>query len=652
MKRLVAWGDDPDDAVFPGDGFHLADDQWFRDRHDDKRFAAGVEGLDDLVYSHDLHLDELDNYHYRIPFTVADPDRALVRRAGMAAQDMKLGKEYMARLEDELAIVKDTGQAGYLLLVAACTDWCYENDVFFQARGSASGSIICWLLGITQVDPLKYGLGFSRFISRDRTKPADIDLDIERSRRDEFIEMLKQNYAVAQIGTWAEMGLTGDDENGKGSLAVKYYSQYNKRNEKKIHDWEEIPDADRLSLRALATAAPYSSHGTHAAGIIVTSQQSELDSLVPLMRVGDKKNPRFVSQYDMDDIELMGLVKLDALGLATMDVLHKAMDNLGRNIKDGLSWIPLADRSTFAMISKGMTDGIFQLEGGSARRGCRDLKPSKLDDVIASMSLFRPATMNSGATDSYINRKNKAENQPDLPPILRKHTLKTYGTIIYQDQVIDALRDIGMDADNLTAFLKAVKASNANIGNAGVVIKQYEEMVKGLAEEHEITGEHWEWFWESISGFAAYSFNLAHSTMYGLTAYRCAYLVNHHPTEYFAALLNEWAGTPKEANYLSIARKRGMKFRRPTVNRSQYSYSVVQEGQIMKGMLSVDGIAEKTAKKIIDARPKGGFTSIAHFCECVGPTFSGVRNYRKTGETDVGTLGKMVAVGMFDGIDG
>jgi DNA polymerase-3 subunit alpha len=259
--------------------------------------------------------------------------------------------------------------------------------------------------------------------------------------------------------------------------------------------------------------------------------------------------------------------------------------------------------------------------------------------------------MNSGATESYIKRKNKLEEQPVLPDILRKHTLKTYGTIIYQDQVIDALRDIGMDAENLTAFLKAVKASNANIGDAGVVIKQYEAMVRQKAGEHGIEGEHWDWFWESISGFAAYSFNLAHSTTYGLTAYRCAYLVEHHPTEFFAAVLSVWAGTPKETDYIRAARQRGLKFRRPTVNDSQYSYSVVREGTIMKGMLSVDGIAQKTAQKIIDARPEGGFTSLRHFCELMGTTFSGVRNYLNTDEVDSGTLGKMARAGMFDALE-
>lgn len=652
LKRLVAWGDQPDDAVFPGDGFHLADDQWFAERHNVWRYNAGTAGLDDLVNAHDLHIEELDTYHYRIPFMVADPDEALLKRCINILHDRKMdGEKEYARLSDELAIIKDTRQAGYLLLVAAVTDWCQQNHVFFQARGSASGSMVCYLLGITQVDPIKYGLGFSRFISRDRTKPADIDLDVERNRRDDLIDMLNQNYAVAQIGTWLEMGMT-DDEDAKGSLLVKYYAQHNKRTTEKITTWEAIPSADKASLRALAGMSPYSAHGTHAAGIIVTSQQSELDAYVPLMRVGDKKNPRYVSQYGMDDIEAMGLVKLDVLGSATMEILHKAMENLGRKIEDGLSWIPLSDRKTYAMISRGQTDGVFQLEGGSARRGVRELKPTKLDDVIASMSLFRPATMNSGATASYIRRKNREEEQPELPSILRKHTLKTYGTIIYQDQVIDALRDIGMDADNLTAFLKAVKASNANIGNAGFVIREYEKTVKDMCAEHGITGEHWDWFWESISGFAAYSFNLAHSTTYGLTAYRCAYLVEHHPTEFFAAVLSVWAGKgQKETDYIRAARQRGLKFRRPTVNISQYSYSVVREGTIMKGMLSVDGIAEKTAQKIIDARPEGGFTSVKHFCEVMGSTFSGVRNYLNTGEVDSGTLGKMARAGMFDSLE-
>lgn len=649
LKRLVAWGNDPDDAVFPGDGFHLADDAWFAEHHKGKRFAAGLEGLVHLSSLHDLSIPELDTYHYNIPFTVADPQKALGMRCMAEAMDRKLGDRYTDRLMDELEIVKDTGMAGYLMLVASVTDWCRDNGIFYQARGSASGSILCWLLGITQVDPIKHELRFERFISRDRMKPPDIDLDVERNRRDELIEWLSKNYAVCQIGTWMEMGMK--DEEGKGSLIVKYYAQYNKRHAEKIHEWDEIPEADQLSLRALAHMKPFSAHGTHAAGMIVTTDQSQLDKMVPVMRVGDKKNPRYVSQYEMDDIEALGLVKLDVLGLATLEVLNKCMRNLGRDVADGLDWIPTSDRATFAMIARGNTDGVFQLEGGSARRGVRDLKPSKLDDVIASMALFRPATMNSGATDSFINRKHKKESIPVQSEIIRKHSLKTYGILVYQEQIIAILRDLGMTPDDLTAFLKAVKASNASVGDAAKVIDGYREQVRAMAQEHDIDGDEWEWLWEAIEGFSAYGFNKAHATAYGLTAYRCAYLAHHHPTEFFAALLSVWAGTPKEGQYLRAARQRGMRFRSPSLNGSERSYTVVREGTIMKGLLSVDGIAERTAARIIDNRPKDGYASIDDFCQR-NPSISGVKHYMATGELNSGIVGKMNEARMFDTLEG
>jgi DNA polymerase-3 subunit alpha len=651
MKRLVSWGDDPDDAVFPGDGFQLADDSWFKSHHDEARYERGVEGLKDLYDSHDLSIKQLDNYSYNIPFTVPDPQSELTTRATTTLIQKHLPDRYMERLLDELEIVRDTGMAGYLLLVAAVTDWCRENHVFYQARGSASGSIICWLTQITQFDPIKYDLRFERFISRDRMKPPDVDLDIEHTRREDLIQWLSQSYSVMQIGTWAKMGLHDEDEGGAGTLVRKFYTMWNKTQDEKVHTWDRMPTEWRESLYALSDYNAYNNYGKNAAGLIVTTSRDELTAIVPTMRSGTKKDPTWISQYPKDDVEALGLVKLDILGLQTLSVLNICMKNLGRNVEEGLDWIPLNDRQTYNMISRGQTEGVFQLEGYTARRGVRELKPSKIDDIIASMALFRPATLSSGATKSFIKRKHKEERVPQRHELIHRNTVKTFGIIVYQEQVISILRELGMSPDDLTSFLKAVKASNAAIGDAAKVIEGHKASVKAMAHAVGIRGDDWSLLWEAIEGFSAYGFNKAHATAYGFTAYRCAYLSCHYPTQFFAAQLSVWAGTDKEVAYLKAARERGIKLRRAEINESNKSYTVVREGTIRKGLLSIDGIAEISANKIIAARPPEGFTSIDDFCQRLGTSLSGIKNYKLTGETDSGTLGKLFVSGVMSNLE-
>lgn len=663
LKRLVSFGPDPDDATFPGDGFGLADEGWLRAHHHDSRFAAGVEGLDDLLGAHDLTIPQLEKYHYNIPFTVDDPNKTLRERAMRTLEDMRLDKEkkYVERLEEELSVIKDTGMAGYLLLVQEVTDWCRANKVFYQARGSASGSIVCWLLRITQANPIKWGLSFERFISRDRVKPPDIDLDVEKHRRKELLEYLRGKFAVAQIGTWVEFSLHGEeDEDGesesKGSLRVKYYTARSRAGDP-VHSWADVPEADKEALYRISDLKPFSGYGTHAAGVVVTTSHAEIDNLVPMMQVASSKT--MVTQYEMDDVEALGLVKLDVLGLKTLSVLHACMDNLGKDVFRGLDWIPLNDAATYRAISRGDTEGVFQLEGGSAAKGCKRLKPSKIGDIIAAMALFRPATMNSGATDSYIMRKHRDEEVPAWSPMIAKETAHTYGILLYQEQVISILRQLGMSADDLTKFLKAVKASNSGIGNAGAVIDGYRDMVWAMAVDAGFTRFEWEWFWESATGFAAYGFNQSHSTAYGITAYRCAYLATNHPLEYFAALLayssteKKKGQRSKEEIYLSAARSRGIKVRRADVNYSGVTYAVDAEaGAIRKGLKTIKGVGETSAEDIVAKRPEGGYTSLEHFARClIGTKVTGVKPFLEEGDKTVGIFGKLYDAGALDSLE-
>lgn len=660
LKRLVAYGPDEDDAIFPGDGFHLATDQWFMDHHSEQRLRAGRQGLEDLLEAHDLSIKELDSYHYNIPFTVEDPQQELVDKCTTALQDMGFNSAkrtmYMERLLTELEIIKDTGMAGYLVLVAEVTDWCRTNRIFYQARGSASGSIVCWLMGITQVDPIKYKLRFEQFISRDRTKPPDVDLDVEHVHRQDLIEWLNQRFAVHQIGTWLEYSLAGEDDKieekrGKGSLRVRYYARLRALG-KPIDEWDDVPQQEKDNLYKLADISPMSAYGTHAAGLVVTSTEEEFGKLIPLMKVAS--SGIYVTQYEMKDIDKIGYVKLDVLGLKTLTVLHKALDNLGRDVFDGWDWIPLTDADTFKAISKGNTDGVFQLEGKVTKIWCRNLRPTKIGDVIAAMALFRTAVFKAGTTQEYIARRHKDHPVPQMHTIFENNTKYTYGLIIYQEQIVGILRDLGMSIDDLDIFLNAVKASQkAERAAAAEIIGKQRQLVQGMCDAHGISDEDFLFLWSVIEGFADYGFKQAHATAYGLTAYYCAYLSVHHSLEFHSALLEVAAGTPKESGYVNAVRAKGIRIAKADVNASQISYGVDPSHRyIRRGLLGVKGIGIKAAREIVTKRPPEGYVNLKDLCTRVNRSVTGTRAYLESGDHMVGAIGKLWEAGALDSLIG
>jgi DNA polymerase-3 subunit alpha len=272
------------------------------------------------------------------------------------------------------------------------------------------------------------------------------------------------------------------------------------------------------------------------------------------------------------------------------------------------------------------------------------------------MALFRPATMDSGATRQYINVKHKRAERVQRHPMLDEVTKETHGVLLFQEQVISVLRNLGMDPDNLTKFLKAVKASQQDeMVKAKADIEGYEVMVNQMAKEAGINDDDWTWLWEAITGFAAYGFNRAHSTVYGLTAYRCGYLAANHPIEFHAALLNVAAGGEKEAGYITATRKREIRIARADIQESGISYEVSANGRsIRKGLTSVKGCGVVASTAIIKARPAGGFESLDQFCRLLAPggKVNGVKPYLETGDKGVGVLGKLMESGAMDSLEG
>jgi DNA polymerase-3 subunit alpha len=401
----------------------------------------------------------------------------------------------------------------------------------------------------------------------------------------------------------------------------------------------------KLSEREL-----YSGMGTNAAGVVITSTKAEFDKLVPMAYMASRSG--FVSQYAKDDIEALGLVKLDVLGSKTLTVMQRCMDNLGMDVSH-LDDIEYQDAPTYRLIRSGDTTGVFQLEGRTSRWGCKDLKPSKIADVIAAMALFRPAAMGSGGTKAYINRKHGREPIPKRHELIASVTKDTWGVMLYQEQVIDILRALGMDADNLTKFLKAVKASNKNIGAAGVVIKGYQEWISEKCIEIGMSAEDQQFLDEAIAGFAEYGFNRAHATVYGITAYRCGYLAARHPVEFHAALLDVAAETKskKEPGYVQATRKRGVKILAPNINVSGASYTVDRSlGVIRRGLLSVDGIGIKTAEVLAELAPYRSITDMVGRCPA-RPVSGGAKWDGEHLDTLIGVLGKLRDAGLLASLE-
>lgn len=646
LKRLVAFGPDPDDAVFPGDGFHLADDAWIGAHHSGDRLARGLEGLGDLLGRHTLSIPVLDSYSYSVPRVVNEPQVAMESRCLQQLQEMGLPKTYSAQLAEEFEVIEAAGMAGYMMLVTMVTDYLRKEDIAFHTRGSAAGSLVCYLLGISNVDPLHWDLRFERFLSRDRTKPPDIDLDIAHDRRQDVLDWLNTKFAAHQIGSWGLYRLDdeeGDDgETERGSLRVRYFSTANKRGDE-IKDWSDIPPEDKAMLHDLSERKLYKGMGTNAAGIVITSTKQEFDRLVPLAYMA---RGGYVSQYSKNQIEMLGLVKLDVMGSKTLTVMRKTMEILGLTLAD-LSEVRLTNANTFKLIKAGHTGGVFQLEGKSTTWGCRDLKPNQIKDVIAAMALFRPAAMNTGGTRAYIKRKHRQEDVPVRHELIQKATGDTYGVLLYQEQVIDMLRGLGMDPENLTKFLKAVKASNSDIGDAGRVIAGYQEWIGAQCTRLGMNDDDRAFLDEAIAGFAAYGFNRAHATVYGLAAYRCAYLSANYPVEFHTALLAVAAEgeKPKHLRYLRTTKQRGIRILSANVNSSGATYTVDPDfpGAIRKGLVSIDGIGVRTAEVLAANAPYADLDDLVE--RSPARPVSGGKNYDGTPESLNGALGALREAG-------
>ena len=626
MKRLMTWSDDPDDAVFPGDGYHMVDECWMTDRYPAGVLNDGLAGLAHLAETADVVIPELDEFHLAVPDTGGDPDSTLrletlrghAAKRESGAIKVSRDKEYLRRECDELDVVTGAGFSGYLLLTKAVCDYMRAEGIPFRVRGSAGGSLLCWLLGITQLDSIAWGLPFDRFLSTDRTKPPDIDIDVPHIYRDRVIAWLDSHYHVSKICTWSQMGLDeGDDGDQKGSLLVRW-----KMNERKLGRDPDIRVNQQAwdGLTALASHKPYLGYGVHPAGLLITPDE-ESAACIPLQYVASSKT--IVTAYGKKDVERMGRVKLDLLGLKTLTAFETATNLIGV----GEYEIPFNDASTYSFLRSGDTVGLFQLEGGSSARGIRQLQPRKISDVIAAMALFRPATLKSGATDAYIARRHGEAKVPERHEIIMTETKDTYGVLLYQEQALNVLKALGMTVEEIEAARGAIKASNEGVGDALEVMRSIQARIVPLAKGVGMTPHDVAWLNDAMAAYAGYGFNKAHATAYGILAYQTAWLRRHYRVAFWTGMLDAYADATTKVWYGSRGQRRqvtqpeayrmaamadGVTMLGPHVNRSKVSWSASEDlTAIRAGMNSIKRVGTVAANELVSKAPYASLEDLA-----------------------------------------
>ncbi|HFB98721.1 MAG TPA: DNA polymerase III subunit alpha, partial [Bryobacterales bacterium] len=563
-------------------------------------------------------------------------------------------RSYRRRLDEELGIIVAMGFAGYFLIVSDFVGWAKAQGIpVGPGRGSAAGSLVAYALGITDVDPIPYGLLFERFLNPERVSLPDIDVDFCPEHRGRVLEYVAQRYGkanVAQITTVGRLvgrGAVRDVGRVMG-LPLRFVDEVAReipeepgttvakaleRNPALRESAERDPAVRRLLDLARRLEGVGRHASIHAAGVVIGTES--LDGWVPLY-VG--KDGETVTHYDMAELEALGFVKFDFLGLRTLTVIARAERYVRERVPGfSVEAAPLDDPEVYAMLSRGETGGVFQLESRGMRDLLRRLQPERFEDLIAVNALYRPGPLNAGLVDRYVERRHGREPVeyplPQLEPILRE----TYGVLIYQEQVMRLAQEVAGyslgEADLLRRAMGKKKPEE--------MAAHRERFVSG-AVERGVEPEVAESLFDQMAGFAEYGFNKSHAAAYALLAYRTAYLRKHHPQAFFAALLSAECGdADKVAGYVEDARRMGVRVLPPDVNASDVDFLI--EGEAVRfGLRAVRHVGAAAAEAIVAVRREGGpFRSVEDFLRRAAPRREVTRR----------VVESLVDAGAFDGLD-
>lgn len=577
------------------------------------------------------YLDKL--VYIGLAWRYGDVDRKTSETMTVAAAQKTLSKQILDRAAYELSIMDSMGYNGYFLIVQDFINWGKDRGIVFgPGRGSAAGSIVAYSLRITELDPLHYNLMFERFLNPSRISMPDIDIDIQDSRRDEVIQYCSDKYGsnrVANIVTFGKMAARAAVRDVARVLQVPYaeadrlskmipppvqgrhipLSKSVKNDPDLKHEYETNPTAKQVFDFAIRLEGTIRSHGVHAAGVVIAP-----DDLVKFVPLEMAQKGVVATQYPMNPVEELGLLKMDFLGLSNLTIINNAQRIVKKVYKEtiDLSVIDMQDPKTFELLRKADTTGVFQLESAGMKRYLRELGPTQFEDIIAMVALYRPGPM------AEIPRFIKGKNDPgsveylheSLEPILKE----TYGVMVYQEQIINLLQLIaGYTPGQADLIRKAIGKKKRDIMTA-----EEPKFIAGCLKQG-LSRDNAETLWALIQPFADYSFNKAHAACYGLIAYWTAYLKAHYPDAFMAALMtSDEDNIDRLAIEINECKHMGLTVLSPDINQSFVEFAVVPDKQQIRfGMAAIKGVGVAAVEEILRAREDGEFKSIEDFARRV-----------------------------------
>ncbi|MFW5982154.1 MAG: DNA polymerase III subunit alpha, partial [Halanaerobiaceae bacterium] len=622
---------DDNRMTFPNDSFYFKSPEEMR-----SLFPAHEELYQNTVKIAERCQVELDFETFHLPAFPGGSEgkttaEILTEKCRQGMQEKGLVGDRIAeeRLEYELSIIEQMGYVAYFLIVWDFIDYAEKNGIRVgPGRGSAAGSLVSYLLGITKINPLKYGLIFERFLNPERVTMPDIDIDFDE-QRDQIIEYVKNRYGkerVAQIGTFGTMAaraairdvgraldlpLRKVDRIAKlvpGRPGITLEEAF-KANERLRNLYDEDAEVKELLDFARGAEGLPRHISTHAAGVVIGAD--DLSNIIPLQL----QDESIITQLAMNDLESLGLLKMDFLGLRNLTVINKALDLIKKrhNIELDIENVPLDDPQVYKLIQSGKTLGVFQMESYLFQDLNQRLKPDRFTDLVAILALGRPGPLGSGLVDQYIDSRHGLREPEYLHPELKGILEETFGLILYQEQVMEIASKLGGytmgEADLLRRGMgkkkKDLMASER---------KRFLNGCKNKGIEEDVANQ----IFDQMEYFAGYGFNKSHSAAYAMLAYQTAYLKVKYPAEFMAALLSTVMGNQsKVAQYIRECKELGIKLLAPDINKSNYEFTVTADNQIHYGLKAIKNVGESAIESIIKSRENEPYRSLEDFLKRV-----------------------------------
>ena len=587
---------------------------------------------DDVTYFNDLCIEGLNDY-----LLSEDLDKSI----------------YEKRLTTEIDVIQSMGFTSYFLIVQEFILWAKNNDVpVGPGRGSGAGSLVAFVLGITNIDPIKYNLLFERFLNPERISMPDFDIDFCMNKRQKVIDHIISTYGqdkVSQIITYSTLSARAVIRDVGRVLDFSYrfvdyiaklvpytlgikIDEALKASKELAKEYKTKDDVRTLIDLAKKIEGLPRGVGTHAAGIVISP--TSITDFMPVYSLEDKDE--LITQYDKDDIESIGLVKFDILGLTTLTIIDETIKLITKgNNKFDLNLIPYDDIKVFKLLQKKMTTGIFQLESLGMKKYMAQLKPDKFEDIVALVALYRPGPLGTNMVDDFIANKH-GQNIKYEHPLLESILSETNGLILYQEQVMEIARSLAKytlgDADLLRRAMGKKKHKEMENHRSRFISGCKDNNINEIVSKS---------IFDKMEKFAGYGFNKSHSVAYAMLSYQTAYLKTYYSTEFFsAALSSDMDNTSKIINLLTACKQMNVKVNLPEINQSSYKFLPLKDELINYGLGAIKGVGENAALHIEEIRTsKGKFTNIEDFCSKVNLT-----------TINSGTIESLISSGCFDNI--